>query len=333
MKIEQTRHDLGYVVRTHMSRVVIAGAGAIGQALAAKLAVSHDVRAVCAHGDLPAPTERLSWFQADLTTIHRAEIALTGAHTVVLLAQAKKPFARLLRASLDDVDCLMADAVGRAARLVDAKHVVLFSCGESDVRPALLERAGVPLSVLRGGAPDPIEALANLVEEGPGKEMLPSAAWAGAEVKEKPPQFSTCSVQRFIRPSGWSALDVARAYFQWLPSSVATVRTTHSAGVFTVYVAGMRALVLRLVPGRSSDECAYLEVADGSVVAHAAGEARFEFRILLDRVTLIAALMGFESALPWPVYRLTQAALHERAMRQFSVWLAEQQGQFLEPTT
>ena len=76
---------MGYASR--MSRVVIAGAGALGKVLAAKLAATHDVRAVRFSGDLSAPSERLTWMQADLTTMHGAEIALTGAHTVVMLVQ------------------------------------------------------------------------------------------------------------------------------------------------------------------------------------------------------------------------------------------------------
>ena len=140
-----------------MSRVVIAGAGALGQALAAKLAPRHDVRCVRPSGDFPAPTEKLSWYRADLLTWHGAELALTGAHTVVVLAQARRAPARLQRSSLDDLDRLLADSIARAARLVDAKRLVLFACGEDDVRLALLEKSGVPLSILRGGGPDPVE--------------------------------------------------------------------------------------------------------------------------------------------------------------------------------
>ncbi|MDP1824107.1 MAG: hypothetical protein Q8L48_12720 [Archangium sp.] len=308
-----------------MSRVVIAGAGALGRALATKLAIAHDVRAVRQSGELPAPSERLTWYQADLTTIPGAELALTGAHTVVLLAQARRVPARLARASLDDLDRLLADSVARAALLVGVKHLVVYACGDDDARLALLEKSGVPLSVLRGGAPDPVELLAAMVGSAPGAHST-TPAWGGTSAEVRPPSIPTCSVQRYPRPPGWSALDIVRGYFRWLPTGVPLVKTTEHEGVFTITMAGVRALVLRLEPGRSSADSAWLTVADGALAGRSTDDARFEFRVLLDGVTAMVAQIGFHPSLPWPVYRFSQALVHERVMRRFGEWLAQQKG-------
>ena len=309
-----------------MSRVVIAGAGAIGTALAQKLAATHDVRAVRQSSDLPPSTGSLSWFQADLTTIHGAEVALTGAHTVVVLAQARRAPARLQRASLQDLDRLLGDSIARAAKQVDAKHLILFSNGDDDVRLPLLEKSGVPVSVLRGGFPDPVELLAGIVTSGAGAGHAQTASWTGVTPEERPPSIPTCSIQRYAHPAGWTALDVVRAYFKWLPSDVPLVKTTEYAGVFSIQFAGVRVLVLRLVPGRSTSDCAWLAMADGSMNGEGSSESRFEFRTLLDGVTTMAALVGYQPSLPWLVYRFTQSVLHERVMRHFGLWLAEQKG-------
>lgn len=308
-----------------MSRVVIAGAGAIGKALAQKLAATHDVRAVRQSSELPPSTDRLSWFQADLTTIHGAEVALTGAHTVVLLAQARRAPARLQRASLADLDRLIGDSVARAAKRVGAKHLILFANGDDDVRVPLIEESGVPVSILRGGFPDPVELLAAMVTSGAGAGHSNTAAWAGATPEERPHSTPTCSIQRYGRPAGWTALDVARAYFRWLPSDMPFVKTSEHAGVFSIDVAGMRALVLRLIPGRSTDDCAWLSVADGTMNG-GGPESRFEFRMLLDGVTTLVSLVGYQPSLPWWIYRFSQSVLHERVMRRYGLWLAEQKG-------
>ncbi len=313
-------------MRISMSRVVIAGAGALGKSLATQLSATHEVRAVRASGALPAPSERLSWFQADLLTLHGAEVAFTGAHTVVLLAQARRAPARLQRASLIDLDLLLADSVARAARLVGVKHLVVFACGEADARLPLLEKSGVPLSVLRGGGPDPVAQLAAMVEAGPDGGSSQTAAWTGASPEARVPLLATCSVQRATRPPGWSALDLARAYFEWLPGEVPLVKTSERQGVFAVSMAGARGLVLRLVPGRSSPDCASLAVADGLLAGRSDGDSRFEFRVLLDGVTAMTALVDFRPALPALVYRFSQAIIHERVMRRFAAWLAEQKG-------
>ncbi len=307
-----------------MSRVVIAGAGTLGKALAAKLSATHDVRAVRLSGDLPAPTARLSWYQADLTTLHGAEVALTGAKTVVVLAQARRAPARLQRASLADLDRLIADSVARAAKLVGADHLVLFANGDDDVRVPLLEKSGVALTVLRGGSPEPVELLAAMVNSGPGASSSQTAAWTGASPEARAPWLPTCSLQRYLRPPHWSALDIARAYFKWLPTDVPLVKTVEHEGVFSISMLGIRGLVLRLVPGRSSADCAYLAIADGSLAGRAENDARFEFRVLLDGITALAVLIGYQPSLPWPVYRFSQAIMHERVMRRFGVWLSQQ---------
>ena len=305
-----------------MSRVVIAGAGTLGQALAARLSSTHDVRLVRSGDGLPPSSGRLTSWQADLTAIPEAEVALSGAHTVVMLAQTRSVPARLPRAALVDLDRLLADSVARAAKLVGAQHLVLFACGDEDVRPALLERAGVPLTVLRGGGPDPVEALARAVESGPGTSTS-TEPWTGETAAPRALRMPTCSVQRFRRPPGWSALQVARAYFEWLPTDSALAKTSSMHDVFTIRALGRKALVLQLVPGRSNEDCAWFDISDG-VLAHRAWGARFEFRVLLDEQTVLTSLIGYRPSLPWALYRASQAVLHERVMRRFGLWLEEQ---------
>lgn len=308
-----------------MSRVVIAGAGVIGQALAQRLAASHEVRGVVASGSLPAASERLTWHQADLTSIPDAEVALAGAETVVLLAQSRRAPARLTRASLSDLDCLLADAVARAAGRVGATRLITFACGDADARLPLLQHAGVPVTVLRGGGPEPVAHLAALVDGGP---VPPPTPWTG-EAPPKGPRSAlpaTCSVQRYPRPPGWSAKDVAQAYFEWLPTEVPGVRTESRGGVFRVHGLGVEGLVLRLVEGRSEADSAWLEVADGKLAVRSANPGRFEFRVLLDGSAVLAALIGYVPAMPWALYRASQAPLHERVMRRFGEWLGQQSG-------
>jgi len=238
----------------------------------------------------------------------------------VHVARANPPFSRLPRASAADLELLMADSVGRAAKLVGATKVVHFANSADDARTSLLERAGVPLSVLRGGGPDPAEHLAALVN---GAASMETAAWSPADKERETPRFLTCSVQRWRRPQGMTALDVARAYFTWLPGAMPLVRTQEREGVFSIFNAGVRVLVLRHVPGRSDADSAWLEVADGALYGGSPRERspRLEFRCLLDGQAVMAALLDYQPALPFFVYRFTQALLHERTMRQFGAWL------------
>ncbi len=284
-----------------MSRVVIAGHGPLARQLQARLGAQHEVRLTA---------------DFDLTARPEAELALAGAEVVVMLASARGRQTRLKTAPKPHLDALLADSVGRAAKLVGAHRVVHFECGDDDVRTALLERCGVSLSVLRGGGPDPVESLHALVE---GAAPPPPSAWSGEAPGRDTPRWPTCSVQRFPLPAGWDALQLARAHFEWLPSSFPATRVTRLNETWTLYTGGVRALVLRHVPGRSDDACAWFEIAAGSLAARPVG--RFEFRVLLDG-TAVTALIGYEPALPFFAYRATQAAVHERTMRKFIAHLS-----------
>jgi len=284
-----------------MSRVVIAGTGPLAVQLQRQL-TGHEARLTGGF---------------DLTQRHEAELALAGAEVVVMLASARGPQSRLKTASKRDLDALLADSVGRAAKLAGAHRLIVFACGDDDVRVPLLEKSGVALSVLRGGGPDPVAALVELVN---GK-VASEASWSGTPAQRHEPRWNVCSVQRLQLPSGWDALRLARQHFEWLPNAAPLTRVTRINGVVTISIAGSKALVLSLVEGRSDASCAYYEIAGGSLSSRAVG--RFEFRTLLDG-TFIAALIGYEPSLPFFVYRFTQALVHERTMRKFTAWLSTQ---------
>lgn len=309
-----------------MARVVIAGGtGALGTALTRRLSGAHDVLALAPPGlgQLP-PTERSGQqWPVDLTNIPDTEVALAGAETVVVLAQARRPPAHLTRAALDDLDRLIADSLARAAQRCGVKRVVLFSCGPDDVRAPLLAKSGVPVSVLSGGGPDPVTALAELVDAPPGTSRE-GPAWTGEAPTPGVARLRVCSVQRYPRPEGWSAEALARAYFGWLPGAAVATRVEEHGGAFTIYAFGARGLVLRHLPGRSEPDSCVLQVADGALVHRARGPGRLEFRVLLDGVTALTALTGFEPRLPWLIYRFSQAVMHERVMRRFGDFLAHQ---------
>ena len=300
---------------SEVSAVTIAGAGALGRALAERLPLARLV------GPSALPEGRL--WRADLTSIPEAEVALAGTRTLVVLAQARRAPARLTRADLLDVDRLIADSLARAAQRSGVEHLVLFACGPDDPREGLLRASGIPLSVLRGGGPDPLAQLEALVRRGHGPDVE-AEPWQGAPPQAGPRDgLLVCSVQRYAVGGAWTAQKLARAYLDWLPGQVATVRVTSSHGASTIHAFGSRALMLRLDEGRSEAQSVVYDVADGALVSRGLSGARFEFRVLLDGSSALSALIGFEPSLPWPVYHVTQALMHERVMKRFGAWLSK----------
>ncbi len=293
------------------NRVVIAGGtGRRGRALALALKDEYEVRVLTTS----AATSPGAW-QCDLTSIAEAEVALAGAHTVVFLAWARGQPARLFQGELSDVDALMADSVSRAAQRVGAKHVIFYACGDNDPREAILRASGISVSVLRGNGPEVDAALVKLVSQ-PASQTRVGSDSVGTEARNVPPSTAprVWSVQRFERPANASAEALARAYFEWLPSASPLTRVEHIERTWRVMALGVPVLMLQHSPGRSEPDCYVLEVVGGALASCARG--RFEFRVLRDG-SVAVALIDFAPALPWPVYRVTQAMAHARVMRAF----------------
>lgn len=293
--------------------VTIAGAGPVARSLAERLKqAGNSARLVSTH-----PTD--GW-KADLTAIADAEVACAGARTLVVLAQTREKRAKSMRAAFSDVDALLADSLARAAQRCGVEHIILYACGTDDPREGLLRASGVPVSVLRGGGPDPAVHLEGLITRGPGSEVL-TQQWTGESPTPRTRPL-VCSVQRYPLPKGWSARQLADAYLDWLPGQLPTVSVHTVAETTAISAFGTRVLVLRRIDGRCEADSVVFEVADGALVRRGQPDARFEFRVLLDKTNALTALIGFEPQLPWPVYQLTQALMHERVMRRFGTYLS-----------
>ncbi len=302
------------------ARVVVAGGtGRLGRVLVEKLASTHAVRVLT---NRPGELAAIQW-RADLLSIPETEVGLASAQVAVYLARAGQP-ARLTSAGDGDLDLLMADAFARAARRCGAR-VVFFSCGEDDPREAIFRAAGVPLSILRGGGPDPVTELLDLVAR-PEPTLRTLPAWTPPEPEGKPrePDVLVCSVQRFPLPAGFTARQVADGYFRWLNGGLPMVKVEQWGQSVVVRSAGVPVLMMRHSPGASEDDSAVLEVFDGALVGRGPGRGRFEFRVPLTGGVVFARLHGFTPALPWPVYRMTQALVHSSSMKRFGRWLATQ---------
>lgn len=245
--------------------------------------------------------------ECDLLYPGDAEVAVAGAEAVIHLAKPSRRPARLVQGAPADLALLLDDQLAAAASLAKVARVVhCRGAGETD---AVLRAAG--LAVVPS-APT-VEALLDAAVNGLASEAPVAAddAFSGA----RPTLSSVCSVQRLPLPSDWTAEDAVRAYFRWLPSKVPLVGVAQHHLSFEIFMAGKLLLRLSARPGRVSPHSVALDV--GGPFAADAPRACFEFRVVTSREALITALTGFEPALPWLLYRMTEAPLHAAVMAAF----------------
>jgi hypothetical protein len=143
-------------------------------------------------------------------------------------------------------------------------------------------------------------------------------------------RYDVRSVQRMELPAGRTARWAAEQYgaflgrrFRWvLRADVAPDRSVRFR------LAGSRLCLVELsfAQDRSQDDSRQLFYITGGLLVRRAqrlsNRPRLEFRQVLGGGTLLVAIHDFRPALPWPLYSLTQAGIHLRAMRAFGRSLA-----------
>lgn len=127
------------------------------------------------------------------------------------------------------------------------------------------------------------------------------------------------SVQRSPIPQDMSAVDVAKEYMAWLPVAMRPfllVDIQDNMIHFNLFSKRLRLLSLRWSPERS-EENRQIFYIKGGVLAAPQDRGRLEFREVLNKKYMLAAIHDFYPALPWYVYVYTQALVHLAVMRLF----------------
>jgi uncharacterized protein YbjT (DUF2867 family) len=130
------------------------------------------------------------------------------------------------------------------------------------------------------------------------------------------------SVQRLVLPKGRDARWVAAEYLRFLPRFVAPLVGCRIEGDLcrlTLRGTPLLLMEMRFAPDRSAGDRQIFDVVGGLLVRRGEGSrGRLEFREVLDRRHVLAAVHDFQPALPWLIYNQTHARVHLWVMRGFS---------------
>ncbi|MFW7377354.1 MAG: NAD(P)H-binding protein [Oligoflexus sp.] len=134
-------------------------------------------------------------------------------------------------------------------------------------------------------------------------------------------QKSVRSIQRLSLPAGRDAEWVAQQYMEWLPRFFkGLIKVTIKQQTVTFFVKGLplKLLILRYSPERSQKDRQLFYVIGGLLAGHRNVRGRLEMRETLGGRAIIVAVHDFVPALPWFLYRLTQAKVHSFVMSRFA---------------
>lgn len=137
------------------------GSGYIGSHLKDKLKVNHEIIAISRNAQNKKNEKNVTWKSEDLFDLDAITEVMKGIDTAIYLGHSMKTSAKLTQANFEDMDALLADNVGRAAKKHGVKHIIFMSgiiTNDSHLSLHLKSRLecekilryyGVPVSTLR----------------------------------------------------------------------------------------------------------------------------------------------------------------------------------------
>ncbi|TDM14579.1 NAD(P)H-binding protein [Macrococcus bovicus] len=149
-----------------MKKILLTGAsGYIGANLLNEIKDDYQIIAASRSTKNKENEQHVEWKKVDLFSIKDVEEAMEGIDTAIYLVHSMQPSAKLTQASFVDMDAILADNFGRAAKKQGVKHIIFMSGimpheKSEDLSDHLRSRLecekilgsyGVPVSTLRAG--------------------------------------------------------------------------------------------------------------------------------------------------------------------------------------
>lgn len=129
------------------------------------------------------------------------------------------------------------------------------------------------------------------------------------------------AITRFKIPESYSMRDVTREYAEFINDiTLHLIDGTINEHEFNIQLPLIKKFILKMTRHNhdsTSEMIVYKIVGGDLAMAKDGGNARFEFRRILDTNEGIVALHEYEPTLPWGVYKFTQANAHKFVMDVF----------------
>ncbi len=233
---------------------------------------------------------------------------------------------------------LTGEAMGKTRRMLQVpiastgfskRWVQLFSGSSYELVSPLIDSLQCDLP-----QPQPEPEIAGLIRQHSFEEMLRHTFDGPRASVAQPPrtrasgsrQSTVRSIQRMPPMPDHDTRFISNEYMTWLPKFFRPfVRVNRVEGTtrltFALAFWPWPLLVLELIEAASGDDRDKFHIV-GGVLSKTTTTGWFEFRQVAHRRHTLAAIHGFVPALPWLIYRMSQAPLHAWVMRAFGLHLA-----------
>lgn len=127
------------------------------------------------------------------------------------------------------------------------------------------------------------------------------------------------SIQRCPLPPHQKVEDIQKYYFIWLETTFSPfIKVIRTHQQITMYLLKTKLILLQfIIENSESAEISRLQIKDGLLVS-SKNHGYFEFRSVLNHPIALIAIHNYRPAIPWYLYKITQARLHLTVMRRFA---------------
>jgi uncharacterized protein YbjT (DUF2867 family) len=201
--------------------------------------------------------------------------------------------------------------------------VRLFSGASKELVYPLLESLSTPMNINENRRYPFYKELTSYIDS-----LKSSIQNTKTKIKYTPAKYTqkfVRSVQRLKNSSKLSAEQVASLYFDWISKflfPLIKIARDKEKIIFCLYTAKLPLIVLSQSSTSDNPNSVQFGINSGLLVSPNS-VARIEFRDVIDRNFVLVAIHDFKPALPWLLYRISQAPLHAWVMSRFSAFLAK----------
>lgn len=246
--------------------------------------------------------ENITFLKNDLFILHEVEDALENMDVVIFFEDPIMRLNRLTQGKFYDLYLLLADNIARAARKSNVEQIIYVQDELSD-----------------GSIASALGAYGTTVLE----TTTPIRRYGKSLTYKSDDYNYVRSVQRAPMPPGWTVENIAWYYFGWLDSIVyGLVNTTIEDDTVSMYVLDNPdpMLILQYNKEQSDENTVLFEITGGKLMKRRRSKKqRYEFRKLPMTDEFIMALHDFQPALPWPIFKMTQAPIYSLVSRIYQV--------------
>lgn len=282
--------------------LISGGSGYIGKHLISTLKDIGNLYTITKYESDMMIDDEVTWRKCDIFVLKDMIEALKNIDIAIYYLDPNKKSAKLTQSTARNLNIIASHNMAKACKVNNVKKIIYIKGSPFDIETMeILSSTGIEVQVTEQSIKRPAVSI----------EL------------QKSKIDDVRSVDRMPIPYKWDLEDVVKYYFQWLQETSGTlVRTELIGDIYYVYFQhrSKPSLKLKRVHPNIDEDIIQFKVIGGSLTVDLYEDnGMLEFRKLRLKNEFIVHLFNYVPRLPWSIYYLSQAPIHNVTMKGFEV--------------